>query len=105
MTSNERRALWEQRLDEYEASGQRILTWCEEKSITPRQFYYWRKKLRPEQLKKEQPVKWLSLKYNMRESVSAEEAIAVHIGQATIEVRKGFDQGLFRKIIQVLQTL
>lgn len=46
MTINEWRTLREQRLEEYEASAQRVLTWCEEKSVTPRQFYYWRRKLR-----------------------------------------------------------
>jgi transposase-like protein len=54
MTSNERRTQWEERLAEYEASGQRISSWCKENSITPRQFYYWRRKLRTEHLKKDQ---------------------------------------------------
>ncbi|NLE90584.1 MAG: IS66 family insertion sequence element accessory protein TnpB, partial [Dehalococcoidales bacterium] len=35
----------------------------------------------------------------------AEDAIAVHVGPATVELRKGFDQELFGEIIQVLQTI
>jgi transposase-like protein len=105
MTSNERRTQWEERLAEYEASGQRISSWCKENSITPRQFYYWRRKLRTEHLKKDQPVKWLPLKYESHQLDIAGDAIAVHIGQATVEIRKGFNRELFREIIQVLQTI
>ncbi|ABI69574.1 IS66 family insertion sequence element accessory protein TnpA [Syntrophomonas wolfei] len=105
MSSNERKAWWEERLAEHEASGQRVTAWCEENSITPRQFYYWRRKLRTEHVEKEQPVKWLSLKYESRQLGIAGDAIAVHVGQATVEIRKGFDRELFCEIIQVLQTI
>lgn len=105
MTSNERKALWEKRLVDHAASGQRVIDWCEENSITSRQFYYWRRKLGIGNFKKEQPVKWLSLKYKFPLLNIAEDAIAVHVGQATVELRKGFDQELFGQIIQVLQTI
>jgi len=106
MTIEERLRLWEQRLEEYEASGQSVLVWCEEKSITPRQFYYWRKKLRSAQSGMDQRVKWISLNHDFRKSAGlAADSIAVHVGRVTVEIRKGFDQHLFREIVQVLQTI
>lgn len=105
LTSNERKALWRKRLADHAASGQRVTDWCGENSITSRQFYYWRRKLGIEHLEKEQPVKWLSLKHEFPLLNIAGDAIAVHVGPATVELRKGFDQELFGEIIQVLQTI
>ena len=44
------RSLWEQRLADYDVSGQTIKAWCREQSIRESQFYYWRKKLREAQI-------------------------------------------------------
>ena len=105
MTSNERRELWEKRLADHAASGQRITAWCEENSITLRQFYYWRRKLGIEHLEKKRPIKWLSLECESPLLNVAEDAIAVHVGRAAVELRKGFDRELFGEIIRVLQTI
>ena len=106
MISNELRTIWEQRLLEYEASGQSIVAWCNEQSVKKNQFYYWRRKLRSEQTEKDQPVKWLSLNNDFRETAGlATDALVVHVGQVTVEIRTGFDQCLFREIVQILQTI
>lgn len=105
MTRNERRELWEKRLADHAASGQGITAWCEKNFVTSRQFYYWRRKLGARPLEKEQPVKWLSLKYDAPQLSIAEDTIPVYIGKATIELRKGFDRELFGEIVQVLQTV
>jgi len=44
--------IWEQRLREYEQSGQTIATWCKHNNIRTNQFFYWRRKLRPEKKQK-----------------------------------------------------
>lgn len=99
-------SLWEQRLAEYESSGQTIKVWCQEQAIKEHQFYYWRKKLRMEQTQKGQPVKWLSLDLNhSKQAGLSPDSIAVHIGQVTIELRTGFDHHLFREIVQVLEAI
>jgi len=103
MIGNDLRSLWEQRLAEHQVSGKSITAWCNDHSIKVHQFYYWRKKLRFSQADNNQPVKWLALGLD-RVSLDP-DTIAVHIGQATIEVKKGFDQQLLREIMQVLQTI
>ncbi|WP_025434850.1 IS66 family insertion sequence element accessory protein TnpA [Peptoclostridium acidaminophilum] len=107
MISNELDNLWEQRLAQYEASGQSVTTWCKEQTIRENQFYYWRKKLRTDKDEKTQPpVQWLPLDLQLSKQVSpVGDLITVHIGKAAVELRKGFDQSLLREIIQVLQTI
>lgn len=106
MSNNELSGLWEQRLAEYESTGKSIKAWCQEQAVRENQFYYWRKKLRVDQAEKEQPVKWLSLELdNGKQASLAPDSIAVYVGQVTIEIKKGFDQHLFREIVQVLQTI
>jgi len=103
MNNNELRSLWEQRFAEYEASGKTIKAWCQEQAVKENQFYYWRKKLRMNQVANNQPVQWLSLE--LEQVRFAPDSIAVHIGQITIEIKKGFDHHLLREIVQVLQTI
>lgn len=106
MISNEPRILWEQRLAEYETSDQNVTAWCKEQLIKVNQFYYWRKKLRSDQAENDQPVKWLPLDLDLCKQASfAADSIAVHVGQVTVEVRKGFDQNLFREIVQILRII
>lgn len=106
MSSNDLSTLWEKRFSEYEASGQSIVSWCKEQSIKVNQFYYWRRKLRLDQVEKGQTVKWLSVDLDPGKQKSYDtDFISIHVGQVTIELKKGFDQQLLREIIQVLHTL
>ncbi|MDD4590340.1 MAG: hypothetical protein PHG06_07925 [Parabacteroides sp.] len=106
MINSDLHSLWEQRLAEYENSGQTIKAWCQEQAIKEHQFYYWRKKLCMEQAELGQPVKWLPLDMDRNKQTRfAQDSIAVHIGEVTIELKSGFDQHLFREIIQALQTV
>lgn len=93
-------SLWEQRLAEYEGSGKSIKAWCKEQIVRENQFYYWRKKLRTGQTKTAPSVKWLSLDLQLRKQASpVGSSITLHIGKATVEIRRGFDQHLLREIV------
>ncbi len=105
MINKNLRSLWEQRLAEYESSGKTITAWCKEQSVRDNQFYYWRKRLRMDQVENNQPVKWLSLELDSKQANLVPDSIAVHVGQVTVEIKKGFDQNLFREIVQILQTI
>jgi len=103
---NKLRSIWEQRLAEYEVSGKSIATWCKEQTVRENQFYYWRKKLRTEQIGKAQPVKWLALNLQTsKQAVPTGSSITVCVGQVTVEIREGFDRHLLREIVQVLRTI
>lgn len=105
MESNDLRSLWEQRLAEYNASGKTIKAWCQEQAIKESQYYYWRRKLRGNQVGNNQAVKWLSLDLDNAKQSITPGSIAVHVGQVTVEIKKGFDQQLFREIIHVLHSI
>lgn len=106
MSNNELCNLWEQRLTHYEESGISIKAWCKQQSIKESQFYYWRKKLRTDKAEETQPLQWLPLDLQLsKQTIPAGDWITVHIGQAKVEIGKGFDQSLLREIIQVLQTM
>lgn len=100
MISEEQSSLWEQRLREYETSGESIAAWCKERSIRVNRFYYWRKRLRLSQVANDRPVKWLPI--GLEQANLAPDYITVHVGQVTVELRKGFDQQLFCEIVQIL---
>ena len=103
MVNNDLRSLWEQRLADQATSGKSIATWCREHSIRDNQFYYWRKKLRMDQVEHNHPVKWLPLE--VEQTNLAPGSIAVHVGQVTVEIKQGFDPHLLRQIVKVLQTI
>lgn len=107
MENNELSKLWEKRLKNYEKSNKSVTTWCRENSVTKSQFYYWRNKLHPEQKGQVPSVKWLPLDItnNNEKAILSENSITVQIGEAKIEIKKGFDQKLFLEIVKVLKTI
>jgi len=57
MTHIERRRLWQQRIEDWQASGLSGMAYCQQQSLTYCRFVYWRKKLtEPETAVPEQPV-------------------------------------------------
>ncbi|MFZ5632385.1 MAG: IS66 family insertion sequence element accessory protein TnpA [Bacillota bacterium] len=106
MANKELGTIWAQRFLEFEASGQSIAAWCTERLLRENQFYYWRKKLRSCQTEKEQPVKWVPMEVEFsKQARHAADSISVHVGQVTVEIKKGFNQHLLREIVQVLQSV
>lgn len=102
MVNNDLRSLWEQRLADHATSGKSVASWCKEHSLSDNQFYYWRKKLQHvEQVKNGQPIKWLPLK--VRDLTTS--SISIRVGQATVDVKPGFDPLLLQQVIKTLQTI
>ena len=44
-TDGGKRAEWQKRLDEFEASGLTVAQFCLQADVTPHTFYYWKKRL------------------------------------------------------------
>lgn len=108
MKQNQKNSEWEQRIADCANSGQTIVTWCEANGIKLCNFYYWKRRLRDLSEKENgQPIKWMSLDIRSQEDRSSlpEGAVSVEIGQARVIVAQGFDQRVFRDIVNILQTL
>ncbi|WP_431809601.1 IS66 family insertion sequence element accessory protein TnpA [Brevibacillus agri] len=63
MTQAELREVWSTRIKDYRASGERVATWCERHQVTPRQLWYWMRKLKGEDEQKQATNKpqWVPL--------------------------------------------
>lgn len=100
MTNIERRAkkeTWIERIAEFEASGLSGAKWCTDKGFKENQLSYWRRKLKQQQ--PEEP-RWLAME--IREP---EPKLIIKIGQASIELKPGFDQELFVTAVKLLRSL
>ena len=108
MKQSQKQMEWEQRIADCANSGQSIATWCETNDVKLCNFYYWKRRLR-DQAESEagQPIKWMSLDIQPLEDRSPwpEGAVTVEVGQARVLVTQGFDQRVFRDIVNILQTL
>ena len=88
---------WIERVSEFEASGQSGAKWCAARGFKENQLSYWRRKLKRQQ--PEEP-RWLALGIG-----EPEPALTIKIGQASIELKPGFDQELFVTAVKLLRSL
>ncbi len=110
MKEADQRQVWSKRLEEQKTSGKTIAAWCQEQSLSESKFYYWRKKLYAEELQNNKTIKWLSLNSNIDTPTQIAyenpgNTLSVHIGQATIEIKRGFDPELLAQVLKVLKTI
>lgn len=98
--------LWISRIDDYRASRETVVAWCKRQQVSPKQFYYWMRKLKTADRQTPSTVgpKWVAL--SVGESTRAEvPAIAVRVGTVTVEVRAGFEPSVFADVVRTLKTL
>jgi len=106
MTQAQKRLEWEQRLSDYERSGQTAIEWCAQHQIKLANFYYWRRRLTT--ISQEQdinPISWLPLTIDMNtqsEELTAEQISIEVDGHYKVVVTKGFDRDQLQEIISIL---
>lgn len=122
METTELSVLWQQRLLDQKESGLTVAEWCRQHSVNRSQYFYWRRRLqdmRPDTTHESDNIEWLAVetasagpskRNDKTESElftldldAVEPSIFVHIGQARIEVKHGFDSRLFRQIVKALK--
>ena len=100
MTITERQVkkeAWIERIAEFEVSSLSGAKWCAARGFKENQLSYWRRKLKQQQ--PEEP-RWLAME--IREP---EARLTIKIGQASIELKPGFDQELFVTAVKLLRGL
>jgi len=102
VVKNELYEEWEKRMAEFRASGQSATAWCAAHEINLQRFRYWARKfqVRP-QTESTKSVQWLSVKLD-ESPVSEGTSMNVQVGEASIEVRPGFNPILLKQIVQAL---
>jgi transposase-like protein len=98
--------LWISRINDYRASGERVTAWCERHQVTPKQFYYWMRKLKQADRQTLPAVgpRWVALSVEEATTVKA-PPILVRVGTIAVEVRAGFEPAVFADVVRTLKTL
>ncbi len=106
MAREETAELWVARIEDYRASGERVAEWCKRHQVTPRQLWYWMRKLRKaeQQTPPASKAQWVSLRLDETAAAGA-SPLLVRVGAATIEVRAGFDPSLLAEVVGALKPL
>jgi transposase-like protein len=106
MSRDEMAKLWVSRINDYRASGGPVAAWCQRHQVTPRQLYYWMRKLKraDQQTPSASGPQWVSLSL---EEIMPDKAppILVRVGGIAIEVRAGFEAAVFADVVRALKTL
>jgi hypothetical protein len=106
MTAREQlRHDWAARVQDYKSSGLTMAAWCATNHFTKDQLKYWLYKSKkitsgPPSIPS---TRFIPLTVtNEIETLYSASSLVVHIGQARIELRAGFDPQLLREVVQVL---
>lgn len=97
---------WETRIVEYRASGLGAKEWCAAHNVTPRQLWYWLRKIKNK--KPATPVKstqWLPVEVRAEKPMVQNNTLLIKVGQASIEVRPGFDPKLLSEVVRLLAAI
>lgn len=105
MTRAEQRKEWETRVAEYRSSGQSVKAWCSAHNVKPHQLGYW---LKRHQVQDDSPfiaaTQWLPLEIREQAFRDKDSVLRVRVGEASIEVRPGFDPELLVEVVRILIT-
>lgn len=98
--------LWTERINDYRASSEGVNAWCERHQVSPKQLYYWLRKLKAaaQQTPPAGGPRWVALSVAESATVGA-PPILVKIGLATVEVRAGFEPAAFAEVVRTLKGL
>lgn len=95
---------WEQRIANFLSSGQSASKWCAANEVSIHQFWYWKKRINTTQESVDDSPRWLSLE--MDDSIeNPKSRLVVRVGQASVEVKPGFDSKLLIDVVRTLQSL
>jgi len=104
MTKSEVRKEWETRVTEFRASGQSAPKWCAAHDLKPHQLWYWVRKLKPTEAGLASSPIWLPIEVAEQPS-DPESSLLIRIGQASVEVKPGFNPDLLSDVVRTLAGL
>ena len=104
MSPEERKQLWQQRIDAYKASGEpNVKAWCAQYQIGHQSMYQWMKRLNSESSIAVQPAtQWMALSPSSSHSDSS-SSLRIQIGNVSIEIQDDFNRALFQEVFKILQ--
>jgi hypothetical protein len=105
MTRLEQQMEWKSRIEAFKASGLNATAWCKLHDLKPHQFNYYLYKDKPQdQLVAPAATRWLSVEIEDSEISLNQTSLLVKVGEATIEVKPGFDPALLCQLVRTLSA-
>ena len=104
MTKLEQQKEWENRIDQYRASGQSVKQWCAANNVKPGRLWCWLRKFKANNdASLMQSNQWLPVE--VRDCSPMDNALLIRVGEACIQVKTGFDPALLTQVVRTLITL
>lgn len=110
-TTSEKQAAWEKRISEQKASGLSRMDWCARQGIKYTTYRYWLEQIGKHTEKNPNvpavvtaTPTWLELAPAPAATVLSSGGLVVRIGEAAVELRRGFDAELLREIVRALAS-
>jgi hypothetical protein len=107
MTRAEKQKEWENKVANYRGSKQSVSKWCAANNESPDRLWYWLRKHKTGEYTDKntalvQSNRWLPVEVCEHSSKEDDNALAVKIGKACIEVKPGFEPILLSQVVRVL---
>lgn len=104
MTKTDYRNEWEARVDSFKSSGMGVTVWCKANDVNKDRFKYW---LYKQNKRKTEPVtkkskQWIAIETAPVTLNKQETMLIVNIGQASIQIKTGFDSVLLHDVVKAL---
>ena len=100
MSNEQKRELWNERIQAFRASGLSQKAWCEEQGLQVSQLGYWLRKLRSETNLSEKG-RWVSLS-----SVAPSgSGISLRVGSVVLEIERVFDPEVLADVLRSLMAV
>ncbi|UOE95078.1 IS66 family insertion sequence element accessory protein TnpB [Alkalihalobacillus sp. LMS39] len=94
---------WKQLITELRTSGQTQKDWCKANNVSIHNLKYWIKKVEGSHKKDSgTKPKWVPIRIEEPPPKVVNDTIQVKVGQATIDVKPGFDPDLLRDVVKAL---
>jgi hypothetical protein len=104
MPKTELRKEWEGRIAVFKASGQTQSKWCAANDLKLHQFKYWLKRIEDSNSTQNNSTQWTSVTID-EAAKAVDEALQVKVGQASIEVKPGFNPTLLADVVRTLKSI
>jgi hypothetical protein len=104
MKKSELRLEWEKRISDYMASGQSAPKWCAANDINIHQLWYWKRRIKSFQPQVTAHTNWLAVDMD-DQTENPNNALIVRIGQASVEVKSGFEPKLLADVVRTLISI
>ena len=115
LVKNQMRARnWQKLIQARQDSGQTVVSWCRENNINIKTYYYWLRKLRQQEIVKqelpvtveapEKPVVFKQLEVHTPVA-GTQAAVIIRLPSATVEVAEGTSQATIEAVLLALRCV